>query len=84
GISIGRRILRGRHLIAGEWGHNPLPWPSVEEVVNAPRCYCGKRGCIETWLSGPGFSADFSRASGRALAAAEIIAAADRGEAAAA
>ncbi|MBN8939498.1 MAG: ROK family protein [Rhizobiales bacterium] len=83
GIAIGRRILRGRHLIAGEWGHNPLPWPSVEEVVNAPGCYCGKRGCIETWLSGPGFAADFGRASGQRLSAPEIVAAADRGEAAA-
>lgn len=84
GIAIGRRILRGRHLIAGEWGHNPLPWPSVEEVVNAPGCYCGKRGCIETWLSGPGLAADFGRASGRRLTAPEIVAAAERGEVAAA
>ncbi|QCI65613.1 ROK family protein [Phreatobacter stygius] len=78
GISIGRQILRGRHLIAGEWGHNPLPWPSVEEVVNAPSCYCGRRGCIETWLSGPGFAADFTRATGRRLTASEIIAEAVR------
>lgn len=74
GIAIGRQILRGRHLIAGEWGHNPLPWPSVEEVVRAPACYCGRRGCIETWLSGPGFAADFARTTGRRLTTPEIIA----------
>jgi fructokinase len=52
GIAIGRRIVTGRHNIAGEWGHNPLPWMTPGEQPG-PQCYCGKRGCIETFLSGP-------------------------------
>lgn len=52
GISVNKHILEGRNAIAGEWGHNPLPWPQADELPG-PRCYCGKYGCIETWLSGP-------------------------------
>lgn len=51
-IAIDKRVLDGANGIAGEWGHNPLPWPQAEELPG-PRCYCGKRGCIETFLSGP-------------------------------
>src|SRR5881397_2779644 len=51
GIVVDGRCLEGANLIAGEWGHNPLPWPSTGEQPG-PRCYCGKRGCVETWLSG--------------------------------
>ena len=58
GIVIDGKLLRGPNAIAGEWGHNPLPWPTREELPG-PRCYCGKRGCIETWLSGPGLARDF-------------------------
>src|ERR1700743_1527998 len=53
GVVIGGRVLAGAHAIAGEWGHNPLPRPSVEEVQDAPQCYCGQGGCIEAWCSGP-------------------------------
>jgi len=60
GLVIDRRVITGRHGIAGEWGHNPLPWAKDDELPG-PRCYCGKRGCIETWLSGPGFAADHAR-----------------------
>lgn len=64
GIAIDGRAWDGPHRIAGEWGHNPLPWPSVEEVVAAPPCYCGKRGCLETWISGTGFQNDLYRVTG--------------------
>ena len=52
GIVINKKILTGPNAIAGEWGHNPLPWPRDMELPG-PECYCGKSGCIETWLSGP-------------------------------
>jgi fructokinase len=58
GVVIDGRLLQGPNAIAGEWGHNPLPWPRDEERPG-PLCYCGKRGCIETWLSGPGMARDF-------------------------
>lgn len=51
GIAVGGRIVAGANGIAGEWGHNPLPWPRADELPG-PRCYCGKYGCIETWLCG--------------------------------
>jgi fructokinase len=57
GVVIDRAVIAGRHGIAGEWGHNPLPWAREDERPG-PRCYCGKRGCLETWLSGPGFARD--------------------------
>ncbi len=57
GIVINKNILSGANAIAGEWGHNPLPWPQAEELPGG-KCYCGKRGCIETWLSGPGMTRD--------------------------
>ena len=57
GIVIDRKVLLGPNAIAGEWGHNPLPWPQDIESPGA-ECYCGKLGCIETWLSGPGISRD--------------------------
>ena len=52
GLCVGGRVLSGAHAIAGEWGHNPLPAPHADELPG-PECYCGKRGCIETWCSGP-------------------------------
>jgi fructokinase len=76
GVVIDGKVLGGAHGIGGEWGHIPLPAPSVEEVNNAPPCYCGKRGCLEVWCSGPGLSADFKRVTGRD-ASAEQIAASD-------
>ena len=55
GIAVDGRILEGRNAIAGEWGHMPLPWPKDQERPG-PACYCGRRGCVETWLSGPAFA----------------------------
>ena len=71
GIAINGRPLRGRNAIAGEWGHNPLPWPTDDERPG-PSCYCGLNGCIETFLSGPGLSRDFHAASGETCAAKTI------------
>lgn len=79
GIVIEGRALTGAHAIAGEWGHNPLPWPRDEERPG-PLCYCGKTGCMETWLSGPGFSAAHERTSGERLEPAKIAARAQAGE----
>ena len=82
GLVVGGKILTGRNAIAGEWGHNPLPWPEQEERPG-PTCYCGKQGCIETWLSGPGFSAAYARADGSNLSAEEIVSLYRQGDAAA-
>jgi fructokinase len=76
GLVVDGRLVTGRHRIGGEWGHNPLPWPSVEEARNAPPCFCGKCGCIETFVSGPAFARDHESETGRRLRAEEIIAAA--------
>ncbi len=80
GIAINGRPLSGLNAIAGEWGHNPLPWPQSDELPG-PDCYCGKQGCIETWLSGPGLAAAFERLSGEALTAEQIVADASAGNA---
>jgi len=72
-------VVTGPNAIAGEWGHNPLPWPEGDEI-QGPRCYCGKRGCIETFLSGPGLAADYERAGGEALSAAAIVSRAENGD----
>ena len=84
GIVVHGRVLTGPNAIAGEWGHNPLPWPEPEELPG-PSCYCGKRGCIETWLSGPGLSRDHAGAAGGwgAPTAEAIAAAAEKGDPAA-
>ncbi|VUX47039.1 manno(fructo)kinase [Candidatus Defluviicoccus seviourii] len=79
GIVVHGRPLAGANGIAGEWGHNPLPWPGPDEQPGPP-CYCGKHGCIETFLSGPGFQRDFEEATGQALAPPEIVARAVAGE----
>ncbi|HEX4027607.1 MAG TPA: ROK family protein [Rhizomicrobium sp.] len=76
GVVVDGKVLGGAHGIGGEWGHIPLPAPSLDEVNNAPPCYCGKRGCLEVWCSGPGLAADFKRATGRD-ATTEQIAASD-------
>ena len=80
GIVVDGRILMGANLIAGEWGHNPLPWPRSDEWPGPP-CYCAKRGCVEAWLSGPGFERDHAEHNGRALASREIVRAAGSGDA---
>ncbi len=79
GVVIGGRCLRGRNAIAGEWGHNPLPWPGDEERPG-PRCYCGKEGCIEVFLSGPGLARDHRNAGGKALSPEAIVAKAAEGQ----
>jgi len=83
GIAIRRRIHDGPNQIAGEWGHNPLPWVTDQERRDAPVCYCGQRGCVETFLSGPGFERDYERASGTPRSSQDIVRAAREGDAAA-
>jgi fructokinase len=71
GIVVNGEILAGPNAIAGEWGHNPLPWPDANETPGPP-CYCGKYGCIETYLSGPGLARDYADDSNQELTAEEI------------
>ena len=71
GIVIDGKVLTGPNAIAGEWGHNPLPWPDPDETPG-PLCYCGKRGCIETFLSGPGLARDHTGTGGPESTAEEI------------
>lgn len=78
GLVVHGRVLTGRNAIGGEWGHNPLPWPDAEELPG-PDCYCGKKGCIETFVSGTGLEADFKRATGDSLTGEEIVRQADKG-----
>ena len=79
GVVVNGRVLEGRHRIAGEWGHNPLPWPQNGEHPGRA-CYCGRAGCIETVLSGPGLSATFAAIARRHADTAEIAAMADSGD----
>ena len=79
GISIGGHPLSGANAIAGEWGHNPLPWPEDTERPG-PKCYCGKTGCIETFLSGPGLCRDHQTATGETLDSPQIVARAEQGD----
>lgn len=83
GIVVRGELQQGVNRIGGEWGHNPLPWPRDDERPG-PACYCGRQGCIETWLSGPGLSAAHQRDTGAWIAARDIAAAATAGETAAA
>jgi fructokinase len=76
GIAIRQRIHEGPNQIAGEWGHDPLPWMTDEERATAPGCYCGKAGCVETFLSGPGFERDHALVSGARCASQDIVRAA--------
>ncbi len=73
GLVVDGRLLAGRNAIAGEWGHNPLPWPEDDERPGAD-CYCSLRGCIETFLSGPGMAADHARRGGSGQLTARDIA----------
>jgi fructokinase len=82
GLAIHGRVLAGPNAIAGEWGHNPLPWPAPSELPGPP-CYCGLEGCIETWLSGPGLARDYREASGIARESPAIVGAAAAGDPAA-
>jgi fructokinase len=82
GIVIDGVALDGHNGIAGEWGHNPLPWPREDERPGSA-CYCGRRGCIETFLSGPGLERDHQTHTGVDAKAAQIVADADAGDASA-
>ena len=79
GVVIDGRIVGGANGIAGEWGHNPLPWPRADELPG-PCCYCGRHGCIETFLSGPGLARDHREHGGAEIAGERIVAAAEAGD----
>jgi fructokinase len=80
GLVVDGRLMRGANAIAGEWGHNPLPWPRDDERPGPP-CYCGRRGCIETFLSGPGLAADYVRRGGTPAVAEALVSRAREGDA---
>jgi fructokinase len=82
GVVTGGRALLGRNAVAGEWGHNPLPWPEADELPG-PACYCGKRGCIETFLCGPALERQYHALSGEVVEAKAIAGRAAEGEGAA-
>jgi fructokinase len=82
GLVVERRVVTGRNRIGGEWGHNPLPWPRDDERPGAA-CYCGKAGCVETFLSGSGLARSYRATTGVDTSAEEIARAAGQGEAAA-
>jgi fructokinase len=79
GIVVHGRVLDGPNAIAGEWGHNPLPWPRDDERPG-PACFCGRYGCIETFVSGPGLERDHLHASGEPLKSHTIVARAEMGD----
>lgn len=76
GVAVAGSVHAGPNGVAGEWGHNPLPWPADDELPG-PTCYCGRRGCIETWVSGSALAQDHLRTTGRVLDGPAIVAAAD-------
>jgi len=77
GIVVNGKVLTGANAIAGEWGHNPLPLPTAEDLP-LPLCYCGRAGCIETYLSGPGLARDHEARTGRRLSPSEIVSLGDQ------
>ena len=81
GVVVEKRVVEGANAIAGEWGHNPLPLPSPDDHP-LPLCYCGRRGCVETYLSGPGLAADHARVDGERIDATQIAMRAAAGDAA--
>ena len=82
GIALDGEVHNGSNSVAGEWGHTTLPWMRPEEYPGSP-CYCGYRGCVETWISGPGMEADYESATGTKILAKEIVTRSEAGEAAA-
>jgi predicted NBD/HSP70 family sugar kinase len=80
GLAIDGAAITGVNAIAGEWGHNPLPWPEGAELPG-PACYCGKHGCIETFLSGPGLAADYQRETGGGATGEDVVRRANEREA---
>lgn len=79
GLAMHGRIVEGANAIAGEWGHNPMPWPNSGELPGPP-CYCGKHGCIETFVSGPALMRQFAERTGAEVQATEIAQRAERGD----
>jgi fructokinase len=77
GIVVDGKVLQGVNAIAGEWGHNPLPLPGPNDLP-LPSCYCGRAGCIETYLSGPGLSRDHEQATGKRRSPEEIVSLGDQ------
>jgi fructokinase len=73
GVALEGCVHDGPNGVAGEWGHNPLPWPKPEESPG-PACYCGKRGCMEMWVSGTGIARDYKNVTGTAKTTREIVA----------
>ena len=80
GIVVNGHVLNGANAIAGEWGHNPLPWPEDDERPGLT-CYCGKNGCIETFLSGPGLANNYEMDTGHVLTSRQIVTHAGQGDA---
>jgi fructokinase len=78
GVAMRGKVHAGPNGLAGEWGHMPLPWTEPDELPGV-QCYCGRRGCLETWISGSGFERDYLAVTGRALRGAEIAALAAQG-----
>ena len=74
GVAFDGHVHPGRNGVGGEWGHNPLPWQRPEEYPG-PACYCGKRGCLEMWVSGTGVALDYKMSTGKTKTAREIVAA---------
>ena len=72
GLVFQKQVRSGPNGLAGEWGHIPLPWPTADEVPG-PACYCGRSGCLETWISGTGFEKDYERQTGEAIRGREIV-----------
>jgi len=73
GVALEGCVHDGPNGVAGEWGHNPLPWPKPEEFPG-PACYCGKRGCMEMWVSGTGIARDYKNVTGTTKTTREIVA----------
>ena len=82
GLAVGGRLIGGANGVAGEWGHTSLPWPTADEAPG-PACWCGQRGCLETWVSGTGLRRDHLDRTGQSLTGEQIVAAAAAGDAAA-
>lgn len=80
GVSLNGQVHAGPNGLAGEWGHNPLPRPTVDELP-APLCYCGHTNCMELWLSGSGLERDYKHVTGKTLRGPEIVAASEAGDA---
>lgn len=79
GLVVDGRLVEGAGGVGGEWGHIPLPWPTAEEI-DGPHCWCGQRGCLESWISGSGLQRDYRARTGRQATGEAIVAAADAGE----